>query len=116
MPYHRGSNSSVDNVNAKTRTVYLSLRPPITNTVGMQKWFVQPAVAQDAAGGRHFITDDDVHSTGDFLPDEAVDTSLGHLQNYFSDTAWRIITSTGMLTLMNLYKCQAWMYILLLYV
>lgn len=75
-------------MHAKTRTAYLSLRPPITNTVEMLKWFVQPAVAQDAAGGRHFITVDDMHCTADFLPDEAVDTSLGHLQKYFSDTAW----------------------------
>ena len=92
-------------MNAKTRTVYLSLRPPITNTVGMLKWFVQPAVAHDAAGGRHFITDDDVHCTGDFPPDEAVDTSLGH-NNHIN---WYANTDEPL-------QMPAWMYILLLYV
>ena len=82
MPYHRKSNRLVDKVNAKTRTVYLSLLPPITNTVEMVR-----AACSCTGQGRHFITVDDVHCTADFLPDEAVDTSPGHLQRLERDAA-----------------------------
>ena len=61
--------------------------------VAMLQWFTQPAVAERVTAGGPPVSVNEICSTAESLPDEAVDADLGHLRTCFSEVAWVLVTS-----------------------